>query len=437
LSRRILILLTAVVLVWVGVYLVSLREEARVVSDDLWPEIAWEQLTELEVAYGGRSYALIKADDGWRARIKAKRIQPRVRTEAVRSLVEFLSRHQPRRDLGELRESETETYGLKPPEAALSLVSGQKVVIRLGARNPSRDGVYAVCSLAPDRLLLLDSGYQEQVKKPARQYFDRRLVVAREQEVRSFGLTRKLGRPAWRIGKQGEQFDFLLPEKLRELPVAESEARFYLHNLLSMEAGELLLDPVEFELHPMFRADVQTEGGREASVNVFREQEKLGETVRHYANSTWQPGVFLLGVKRVDQLNRTAFNLQRRNVVSLDASAVKSFSIVQNDQALGAVKNATGWRIRNDEKKLLGIDMSLWRLTDLQFEAEPVEQLPETAQRAMAWTLADAQGDQLVRVVFYDDPELPEGLCWLFIDGKDKYFPVSNQLLKDLQGQLP
>ncbi|MFW5838145.1 MAG: DUF4340 domain-containing protein, partial [Desulfovibrionaceae bacterium] len=342
----------------------------------------------------------------------------------------------PRRDLGEINDADARTYGLKPPEAVLGVESGQKVVVELGGLNPSRDGVYATCTLAPNRLLLLDAEYLEHLKRPASHYFDLRLIRAGEQEVESFALSRG-GEVMWRIQRENGGYRFLLPERLKQFPAAESEARFYLHNLLTMDAGELQLEQGNQSLSPLFSVGVELKGGRKAEVNVFREKAVSGQMVRRLANSTWQPGLFLLSAERVAQLNRTAFDMRQRTIVSVTTAKVTEFTIVHSDQALGAFKNATGWHSRQTKKELLGIDMSLWRLTDLQFEAEPVQQLPATAQTTMTWTLKNSQGEKAARLVFYSDPELPKGRCWLYVDGKNKYYLVSNQLLKDLQGQLP
>lgn len=435
-SRRIPILLLAAILVWAGVYVLSLRKDKSDVVADLWPEISKETLRRLEISYKGRNFTLFKDGGAWRAKVGDAPVQPRVLSDKVDALVDVLSRRKPRRDLGEINLAKAEGYGLNPPVAQLHLENGRKEGVMLGDLNPSKDGVYAVCTLAPKRLLLLDADYLDQVKRPAEHYFDMRLIRAGEQEVRSFSLSRD-GATSWSIVKNDSGFSFRSPEGLQNKSVSASGARFYLHNLLSMDVDSLLLAPVNATLTPLFTVSAELDGGRKAQVNVFREQRGKGEKLRRFANSTWQPGLFLLGADRVAQLNKTSFDMRQRKIVSMDTGAVTNFNIVQSDKALGAFKNATGWHSRHDEKSLLGIDMSLWRLTDLQFEAEPAQHLPATAEPAMTWTLKNDKGEQLARIVFYSDPDLPEGRCWLYIDGKSNYYPVSNQLLKDLQGQLP
>ncbi|MDK2957444.1 MAG: hypothetical protein PWQ57_2942 [Desulfovibrionales bacterium] len=436
-SRRIFILLLAAILVWAGVYALSQRKDKQDVVVDLWPEISKDTLRSLKISYKDRNFTLFKDDaGGWRAKVGDAPGQPRVLSDKVDALVDVLSRRKPRRDLGDISSAKARGYGLNPPAAQLHLENGRSESVMLGNLNPSNDGVYAVCTLAPERLLLLDVDYLDQVKRPAEHYFDMRLIRAGEQEVRSFSLSRG-NETSWSIEKDDSAFSFRSPQRLRNKAVSTSEARFYLHNLLSTDVDALLLTPVNATLTPLFSVSAELDGGRKAQINVFRERQGKGEKIRRFANSTWQPGLFLLGADRVAQLNKTSFDMRQRKIVSMDTAKATNFTIVQSDKALGAFKNATGWHSRDDKKDLLGIDMSLWRLTDLQFEAEPTEQLPATAQPAMTWTLKDDKGEQLARIVFYSDPELPEGRCWLYIDGKSNYYPVSNQLLKDLQGQLP
>ena len=95
-----------------------------------------------------------------------------------------------------------------------------------------------------------------------------------------------------------------------------------------------------------------------------------------------------------------------------------------------------GWRFRGEKKDIPGIDMSLWRFTELQFEALPLNNLPDTAVKLMYCKLMDTEGEKLTELTFYADPRLPQGQCWMK-NGGGMYYPVSSRLVKDLQGMFP
>jgi hypothetical protein len=39
--------------------------------------------------------------------------------------------------------------------------------------------------------------------------------------------------------------------------------------------------------------------------------------------------------------------------------------------------------------------------------------------------------------MFFTDPRLPADQCWLKVGTEEMYYPVSSQLLEDVQGYLP
>ena len=61
---------------------------------------------------------------------------------------------------------------------------------------------------------------------------------------------------------------------------------------------------------------------------------------------------------------------------------------------------------------------------------------PDTAQWVMGIACSTAEGEAVANLQFSVDPALPGGQCWLSTGG-DKYYPVSDQLLRDLRGMFP
>ena len=138
----------------------------------------------------------------------------------------------------------------------------------------------------------------------------------------------------------------------------------------------------------------------------------------------------------VGELVRSAFDIQGRTVVKLDIGIVARFVVAHGDKLYSIERGKTGWRIDGGQKDVPGIDMALWRFTELQFEALPLNNLPDSAIELMYCMLLDEKGVKLTAMTFYADPQLPQGQCWMKNDG-GMYYPVSSRLLKDLQGMFP
>jgi hypothetical protein len=160
--------------------------------------------------------------------------------------------------------------------------------------------------------------------------------------------------------------------------------------------------------------------------------------------SSWQTAPMLLDRERVDKLLRSAFSLRARKVVDMDLGEIIRQELRQRvanggnaTVELVAVKTGEGWQAKDTGRALLGLDMLLWRLTDLKYEARPRQALPNTAEPFLAWRLYNGKERPKVALQFYLDPELPRDQCWLKVQGRDHYYPVLDQLLEDLQGLLP
>ena len=156
----------------------------------------------------------------------------------------------------------------------------------------------------------------------------------------------------------------------------------------------------------------------------------------YLGKSSWLTVPFMLDAESVGQLVRSAFDVQGRTVVKLDIGTVAHLIIIHGGKRYSIERGETGWRIDGGQKDVLGIDMSLWRFTELQFEALPLNNLPDSAVKLMYCQLLDENGVELAAMTFYADPKLPQGQCWMQ-NGGGMYYPVSSRLLKDLQGMFP
>ena len=122
--------------------------------------------------------------------------------------------------------------------------------------------------------------------------------------------------------------------------------------------------------------------------------------------------------------------------MALDIGTVDRIVIDHGASRFTVVRSEAGWMLQGREKDLLGIDMLLWRITNLKFEALPLNVQSSTAVEVMHCRLLDEDGTLLKVLTFYVDPELPKGQCWMKSED-GMYYPVSSRLFRDLQGMFP
>ena len=136
-------------------------------------------------------------------------------------------------------------------------------------------------------------------------------------------------------------------------------------------------------------------------VEVF---EAKGHEDFYLANSTVQNGYFIIAKEHLKQLDKKSFQMRQRNILSVETGKIGSMRVLQGNQTFVGMKSDKLWINSVDKKSLLGIDMSLWRLNELKFEAEPVSNLSVTSEKVMELELMDTEGIKMNDVTFYSDP---------------------------------
>lgn len=405
-----------------------------------WPSFDQAAVLELTLINKGESIALYRDGKDWFVRPRdGEEISPRADGSRVNELLDFILHNKPLKTVGPLSGSGA-AYGLDAPRASLAIEwspsAAEALSLRVDLGKPLKDGsgLYAVCSLAPDSVVVLDQGYLRLLTAPAQGFYDRRIALFSPDNVKSVSLRDRNGL-RWQVGASDGGYVFSRPEALEKQAASSSEIRMLLNNILSMRAEDMVLNRTEVGGTPDLELTIGTSA--RGGVQVIRLYGQGVSSKAYLGESTWQPGLFRLRPDQMQLFDLVAFDLQRRNVVEIDSSAVHELLIRTEDQRFTAVRAAEGWVSKDTGKLLLGIDMWLWRFNELRFEAEPSATLPESAGWVMTCEPVGNDGKLTAALTFYADPQLPEGQCWLKVGQEGPYFPVSNQLLRDMRGQLP
>lgn len=171
-----------------------------------------------------------------------------------------------------------------------------------------------------------------------------------------------------------------------------------LHSLLETPAKDLIPKGAIETGKAVLNIEVTFSGKKTEKVEIF---EAAGDENLFIANSTAQKGNFIVTREHVEQLSKKAFQMLKRNVLSVETGKIGLLRVLQGNQTFVGTKLDKTWINNEDKKPLLGIDMSLWRLNELKFEAEPVADLSVAAERVMELELVDGEGVTIAKVAFF------------------------------------
>ncbi len=428
--KRIIILAVVLAGVWLGVYLTSWQEEEQADGAAVdWLELNASKVRSVEVNATAGGYSLRKDSGEWFVDMELG-TRLRGKAKAIEGLPQFVTDTAPKRRLGAAEN--LAQFGLDKPQISISFAGAgdwSPAALQLGEDNPSGDGVYGQASWGQGELLLLDAAYRDTLDKPANHYVDMRLTGLSARDIVKVRLETEGG--GWEIRRLDAGYEFTWPEKLVDKPVAAAEADLYVHTLtgaeaVSLPAGDIPADAAEWAAISLW-AKGEAEPQR---ITLHKDGEKL------WGRSSWQPVTFALASRGADDLRVDAFSLRDRKVVKLELGAVESATVKAPGMAEPVALRKTGAGWKAGERELPGMDMLLWQLTSLEYEAEPLPAVPESAELTAEWTLRGADGGQIAGLRFYEDPAMQFGLALVQNLPDEKAYPVSSQLAGDLLQEL-
>lgn len=446
-NKRLLILAALVAAIWACVFFwpKAVHEEPEAAG---WPPYDLMLTTRVQQETENATLTLERDSGDWFLSSQDQGVRFRADRSRVEALFNFIRTNKPLRRLGNVAESKVPDFGLDNPRSVLTLETDTAWQVRIGARNPSGDGVYAQSSSEPGEVLLLDAGFEKQATHPKGYFQDLRLMDMDPEYVER---VRVEGQATWELTRKEQTMVFAWPQELTTHKVAQPEANMYLHELTSAKGTAY--------------APQWSPGGRkpDLTVSVWRMAAETPEVLHLYrmdapqqesnpaapleggesglmAVSSWQTTPLSLEPQTWDKLAKSAFSLRKRSVVDMDTGSLRRMELnaIQGRGylPLEAHKQDAAWESAAGDT-LMGMDVMLWRLTDLKYEAEASPRLPEGAVLALTWKLFAKADEPSAVVHFYEDTSLPEGRCWISANGAETYYPVNNELLLDLLAKLP
>lgn len=402
-----------------------------------WIPVTIDGVKSIHVHGPAGTYELRDGDSGWQALISgnAWKVSIKALPERVADFVSTLSGMMPRGAMDRYDVADAARYGLADPTVKVIVIKdavGKKeYVVKLSSAD-NRGVVYGWNSRSPHVLYEFGPDALRRLAQPASHFFDTRVFGLKAEDVSKVQLRQPFG-SSWLVEREKDGFHFALPGYLKGKPASDSALKLYLHTLTTLKAGRPLFEPVETDPVASLTLRLWTKGEEPVQAEFFAVS---GDSKYYVGKSSLQPVPFRLDAQTLAELTKSAFDMQGRSVLKLDLGKVQHVNVAHGSRTFSAERTESGWRETETKKELPGIDMALWRFTELQFEALPLNNLPDSATWLMDCRLLGAGGDALADLVFFVDPKLPQGQCWLQ-NGGGMYYPVSSRLLKDLQGLFP
>lgn len=439
-ATRFGLLLFLALLAALGISLFIYQQERRLASS-VWPEYSLDEVQSIEVATRKERYALVREATGWVVRLHgAEADAPPVPADPARieALLSAVAHSRPRHAVDLAAEGAAQALadtsvqiGIKPVRP-----DDREATLTLGLETPTGAAIHAHSSLAPDAVFLLDASVLHHFDKPADHYFDTRLLDVRGEDIQRLALFGAAG-VQWDMERKDDLFVFSAPASMQGTTVTASEVRLYVHNLTAISADLIFTRP-----------ERQLAGRPVCSIEMYLPKAAAPQRLelfapldaeQVYGRSTRHPAGFLLDREKAQSLVRQAYDMQWRGVVSFDSSRVEGARIhsLMHNQTLLVTKTPAGWEERETGRAIPGIDMTLWRLKEMRFEAEPAPRIGYPAAQRLEFDLLAKDGRLVTSFTFFSDPRLPTDQCWLKVGSEEMYYPVTSQLLEDVQAYLP
>ncbi len=430
-SARFVVLLLALCLAAGAVYFVATAGRKAGPGGGDWSRPNPGDLRQITLRSGAGAFTLVRSGREWFMDM-ADGSRLRADEQKVGGLVRFVGLSRPVQRLGAPGADLLREAGLDEPVAELNL---DGLDLRLGGPAPDKSGVYALSGRGRE-LLVVHPEYAEWLRRGPEYYLDARILPGAEVEATAVRLTRD-GVPVWEVRRRGDGYEFDLPAERQGTRVSSHELALYLHGVAATRALSLPAEAPAKGAATLLEITVWSASSREPQhLALYARPAGPAEAPRYLGVSSWQPVAFTLDQERVATLAASPFALSDRRLLHLDLNRVGQAILRQDGREIVARHTPEGWTAGGGGL-VTGLDMYLWRLTDLTYLDEPRADRPANAAPKLALALADDKGAPLAELMFFVSPDLPKGRCLVQVGGDGPYYPADDQVLKDLAGQLP
>ena len=415
--KRLFWLALALGIIWLGVYLVPSAKPKK--SALKWPKFAHQQIEK--IAFG--NFTLQKTNDWW---VIVKRNKFPASRDKVEDFLSFLEQNPPQRVLDKPKPEKLPDFGLDKKQS-LQIKTGTKVIVfNFGGTNPSMDGIYALCSLWPNKLLLLPYTYKDKLETKAKDFYELNLFAFKDDQL--LRLQKLIKQDVkWELKRKEEsEFVFVKPKNYQKYKVDTAEATSLFFNLATLKAKDLQAG-LPANATYLFGFHYTLQDFSQGKVKFYAQN---GTYLAQLPPKKW---IYVLDQSKVKVLDKTAFQLRDRHFLNFSQDQVKRVEISTPQKSITVLKDKDKWLTLEERKEFPAISFILWELKDVQYKAEPLTYKPkECKTQVLDIILKDYQNKVIYDLSFWQSGQ--KDSYWLS-DGK-KWYLVNGEVVSEVQQRL-
>ncbi len=431
-KKRLLIVLFLAAGIWLAVRYWPMEKVVAV--DPNWPMFDNNAVDRLEFKNLNGEHTAVRRDGQYY--ILHNGIEYRGINERLTEIVTYINNYQPKRRLEGIAKEKLGGFGLDNATIRFTVVTGEKRwAMDLGNQNPEKSGFYAMYS-GSDDVLIVPPGFNEKIGRKFDLFVDKRMLNFEPQKMTELRVKGARG-TTFTIGFKKGLYSFVEPESLRSMILDQKAAGEYVNTIANMIGDKFLEDGVDKDKLPLEATfEVMLQGSEQPLViEIHKADSAKDET--HIVESTHHPVPYTAKEANVKRMFIDPEELRSKAIVHMDMNAAGKMKFVElsadGKKTLSVTRSGSDWLNDKTNKPMAGLSVLLWKLTELKYIADPAAEVQDTAKSAFTWEISGPEGEAMATVSFYRDSAFPEGQIWAEVLGNPKFYPVDDEILKELE----
>ena len=409
-----------------------------------WPETALKNLVSLEFSTPGQPpFTLYKQDERWMARTEEGHCRG---SEArIRQFGEALS------VIGAAKTALPDGYSVvgRPVLASLHLATEKQAWKLEILSDPERGDSKVPVRVSNDdgeSYTLVDARFLKLLEMPVTEYSDLRLFDLKPERINRLVINVQ-GVDAWDLSRVHDGvFQFLQPQRLQHVELAQAAIEFYLYAVTSMHSPRFLQSRENLEgslPEALLEVQIWSDDLPEPEELIIYHQLNTPEFGPFVAYSSRQDGYLPVPAAKVQQLSNSLLSLRNHPILPQGIGLVDRVMLTTwNDKGLPRqyvfVRENEEWRRQGAEDTLVGMDALIWRLGTMQTDGNNGNSSPQNPVRLMRWDFF-SQGSTVPTLVlsFSNEQDMDGIKSWVQVGPDGPWFPLQSQVVTEILGHLP
>ena len=324
-------------------------------------------------------------------------------------IINYINNYKPTKKLEGISDEKHIGFGLDNPSPRFTVFAKDRTwTISMGDQNPPKTGYFATYSDSND-IVIVPTGFHEKFGRRYDLFVEKMVFRVDEQRVSKLRVTGP-GTENFTIGVRKGVYTILEPESLSKMALDQKEAKDYVHTVITMIGDKFLEEglpemppmdsrfevsllgqeePLILSVHkvPDGAPSIKPDGEADSAEDDKDKKKKKGDDGRYVAESTQLPVPFTIKEVNLKRMYIDPKKLRSKSVVNFDASSLGRMvfhkETGEGKMPLTVLRSGRDWLEVKSNKPVAGLNVLLWRLSDLKYSADPVQEVGDTATRSL------------------------------------------------------